>query len=58
MSATRTAEPRVRGLGGLLRHRDFRLLWIGESTSSLGSNVTVVALPLVAVASLHARTFA
>ena len=33
--------------------RDFRLLWIGETTSSLGSSVTIVALPLVAI-SLHA----
>jgi predicted MFS family arabinose efflux permease len=33
--------------------RDFRLLWLGETTSSLGSSVTIVALPLVAI-SLHA----
>lgn len=32
---------------------DFRLLWLGETTSSLGSSVTIVALPLVAI-SLHA----
>jgi MFS family permease len=43
--------------GGLLRHRDFRLLWIGQTTSTLGSSVTSVALPLVAVASLEASTF-
>lgn len=40
------------------RNRDFRLLWIGETTSRLGSNVTTVALPLVAVVTLHAGTFA
>lgn len=40
--------------GGLLRHRDFRLLWIGETTSQTGSAVTQVALPLVAVTTLHA----
>ncbi len=44
--------------GGLLRHRDFRLLWIGETTSSLGSSVTSVALPLVAITALHAGVVA
>ena len=39
---------------GLLHQRDFRLLWIGESVSSLGSSVTGVALPLVAVTVLDA----
>jgi MFS family permease len=43
---------------GLLRQRDFRLLWIGESASSLGSAVTTVALPLVAVTVLDASAFA
>ncbi|MET8003900.1 MFS transporter [Nonomuraea glycinis] len=43
---------------GLLRQRDFRLLWIGESASSLGSSVTSVALPLVAVTVLDASAFA
>ncbi|NBH10276.1 MFS transporter, partial [Amycolatopsis sp. SID8362] len=43
--------------GGLWRHRDFRLLWAGETTSKLGSNVTTVALPLVAVLGLHAGPF-
>lgn len=41
----------------LVRHRDFRLLWIGETTSRLGSAVTSVALPLVAVTTLHAGPF-
>ncbi|MGW5672394.1 MFS transporter, partial [Micromonospora sp. NPDC003776] len=43
--------------GGLLRHRDFRLLWAGQTVSAIGSNVTAVALPLVAVAVLDADTF-
>ncbi|MEZ0071540.1 MFS transporter [Planotetraspora sp. GP83] len=43
--------------GGLLRMRDFRLLWAGETTSMLGSSVAGVALPLVAVVTLHASTF-
>ncbi|MFC0030332.1 MFS transporter [Micromonospora chaiyaphumensis] len=42
---------------GLLRHRDFRLLWAGQTVSAVGSNVTAVALPLVAVAVLDATTF-
>lgn len=41
----------------MLWQRDFRLLWVGETTSRLGSNVTSVALPLVAVVTLHADTF-
>ncbi|MEV4455118.1 MFS transporter [Microbispora sp. NPDC049633] len=44
--------------GGLSRTRDFRLLWIGETTSMLGSSVAGVALPLVAVVSLHASPLA
>ena len=42
----------------LLRgNRDFRLLWLGESVSELGSTVTLVALPFVALVVLHATTF-
>ncbi|MFY1595061.1 MFS transporter [Micromonospora sp. WMMD737] len=43
--------------GGLLRHRDFRLLWAAQTASAVGSNVTAVALPLVAVTVLDASTF-
>jgi MFS family permease len=43
--------------GGLLRHRDFRLLWGGETISELGSQVSVLAIPLLAVRTLHATTF-
>src|ERR1700733_9349723 len=42
----------------LLAMRDFRLLWIGETTSSLGSSISVVALPLVALTKLHASVLA
>ncbi len=42
--------------GGLLRHRDFRLLWGGETVSELGSQVSLLALPLLAVGPLHATT--
>jgi MFS family permease len=40
--------------GGLWRHPDFRKLWAGETVSLLGSEVTELALPLVAVLALHA----
>jgi len=43
--------------GALLRHRDFRRLWAGETVSELGTQVSVLAVPLVAVRSLHASTF-
>jgi MFS family permease len=35
----------------------FRRLWIGQSVSELGSQVTTLALPLAAVLVLHASTF-
>jgi MFS family permease len=37
--------------------RDFRLLWAGQAASSLGTSVTSVALPLVAVTVLDATAF-
>ncbi|MBG0568512.1 MFS transporter [Actinoplanes sp. NEAU-A11] len=49
-----TAGPRPGG--GLLRHRDFRLFWAGQTASRLGSSITSVALPLVAVGTLGAST--
>ena len=41
----------------LLRQRNFRLLWIGETISQLGNAMAVVGVPLVAVIVLHASTF-
>ncbi|MGN6792693.1 MAG: MFS transporter [Streptosporangiaceae bacterium] len=41
----------------LWRHRDFMLLWTGQAISEIGSAVTIVALPLVAVVLLNATTF-
>lgn len=41
----------------LLWHRDFRLLWTGETASQFGDAVNIVALPLVAINVLHAGTF-
>jgi MFS family permease len=62
LSPTRTGPPPtaapVRRRGGLLRtHRDFRLLWTGETVSKLGSNMGSFSLPLVASVSLNASTF-
>ncbi|MFJ9850821.1 MFS transporter [Streptomyces sp. NPDC101150] len=46
-------------MSGLLRrHRDFRLLWCGETAGRFGAEVTNVAMPLIAVSTLHAGTFA
>jgi MFS family permease len=45
-------------MASLLRRRDFALLWSGETVSETGSMVTAVALPLVALGTLHAGPFA
>lgn len=41
----------------LWRHRDFMLLWTGQAVSEVGSQVTMIALPLLAALTLHATTF-
>jgi MFS family permease len=43
--------------GRLLRHRDFVKLWVGQTVSDLGTAVTGVVLPLVAVVYLEATPF-
>jgi MFS family permease len=43
--------------GGLWRHSDFLKLWSAETVSQLGSQVTGLALPLVAVLVLKASAF-
>jgi len=43
--------------GGLWHHPGFRRLWIGESVSQLGTAVSQLALPLVAILAVHASTF-
>ncbi|MFB9249105.1 MFS transporter [Sphaerisporangium melleum] len=62
-ASSRSAAPSPSGGGragrrrwGLLRQRDFRLLWIGETTSGFGNSLTSVALPLVAITTLRAST--
>jgi MFS family permease len=49
-----TGEPPAQSLW---RQRDFMLLWGGQTVSEMGSAVTMVALPLVAVVVLKASTF-
>jgi MFS family permease len=41
----------------LWRHRDFMHLWSAETVSQLGSQVSLIALPLVAITVLDATTF-
>ena len=48
MVTTRTAARR------LLLNRDFNLLWAGTSVSLIGTEITALALPLLAVYALHA----
>jgi MFS family permease len=38
-------------------HRDFRLLLVGQATSQFGTQVSAVAIPLLAVYTLHASPF-
>jgi MFS family permease len=45
------------GPGTLWRHRNFLLLWSGQTVSEMGSAVTQLALPLTAVVALRASTF-
>lgn len=51
------AELTARAKGSLWRHRDFMLLWGGQTISEIGAAVTLLALPLTAVVVLKASTF-
>ncbi len=41
----------------LWRHRDFLKLWTGQTVSLLGSQVTILALPLAAILLFHSTPF-
>ncbi|GAB2809258.1 MFS transporter [Actinoallomurus bryophytorum] len=43
--------------GGLLRQRDFRHLWAADLISQLGTRVSYLAVPLLAVSTLNASAF-
>jgi MFS family permease len=43
--------------GGLWRHRDFLKLWSAETVSQFGTQVSLLAIPFVAVLVLDATTF-
>jgi MFS family permease len=45
------------GLLGLLREHDFRQLFVANTISQVGSEISLLALPLAAVLALHASTF-
>jgi MFS family permease len=47
----------MRSRRSLWRDADFMRLWTAESVSRLGSQVSLLALPLVAITVLHASTF-
>src|SRR4029078_5025372 len=46
-----------RRMASRLRNRDFRLLWAGQTISRAGTEVSVLALPLIAIQILDATTF-
>ena len=48
------AQPRR---GGLFHHHDFRQLFLAKATSSVGTQLTTLALPVLAVKVLHADAF-
>jgi MFS family permease len=48
------APARALTLPGIVRERDFRRFWLGESVSLIGDQITLIALPLVGVLALHA----
>jgi len=42
---------------GLWRHQNFMLLWAGQTVSLLGTQITTLALPTIAILLLHATPF-
>ena len=53
-SAPAFAPGRLVRLPAVLRERDFRRFWLGETVSLVGDQITLIALPLVAVLELDA----
>jgi MFS family permease len=46
-----------RPTGGLWSHRDFLKLWTGQAISEFGSQISQLAIPWVALVTLHASAF-
>ncbi|HEX8931075.1 MAG TPA: MFS transporter, partial [Actinomycetota bacterium] len=57
MEIARSIDARRRNRRSLWRHRDFMRLWSAESVSRFGSQVSLLALPLIAITVLHSSTF-
>lgn len=53
----RLAERQGPDVASLWRNRSFNLLWAGQTVNGLGSAVSTVAIPLVAVEQLHTSPF-
>ena len=51
------AEPSAAAGGGVWTDADFVKLWAGETVSLIGTQITLFALPLVAILTLHASVF-
>ncbi|HLL62090.1 MAG TPA: MFS transporter [Propionibacteriaceae bacterium] len=54
MTSTSLASDPVAPRSLLRRDRDFARLWVGESVSAVGTQISLLAIPLVAVQLLHA----
>jgi MFS family permease len=52
-----TIEARSPAPASLWHHRDFLRLWAGDTISQLGTMVTMLAMPLLAIKVLHATPF-
>lgn len=50
-------EKSLRPPASLWRHRDFMLLWGGQAVSEVGSAVSYLVFPLIAVTAIRATTF-
>jgi MFS family permease len=52
-----TTEASTRQPASLWHHRDFLRLWAGDTISQLGTMITMLAMPLLAIKVLHASPF-
>ena len=43
--------------GGLWRHHDFVRLWLGQTVGQFGNQITLLALPIIAISTLHISVF-